>query len=269
MAASDQAVKQRYRAGLWNRYFLSTLNTRLAVPWTRLFIAMRLTPNQVSVLSLLVSIAGMAVLALGPPPLWRAGVGGVLLMVGIWWDHSDGQVARITGQSTTGGGLLDTVIDRWVESGWLLALGLGVLYSGAPQANAYSAWFVMGAVVAAVFANLYLRWSNIQKDLYILRDQLVAAARATPGDNVELHAPPQRSVRKEVRMFWIPFSFNRDVSFWLLFAITWTPYWIEGLLVFTALHAARGLEMNWYTYQGLRKGDRAAVARFVDPDYHK
>lgn len=266
---AQHAVKQRYRYGMWNRYFLSILNTRLAYPWTRLFVLLRLTPNQVSLLSLFVSIAGMAVIALAPAPLWRAGLGGLLLMVGIWWDHSDGQVARLTGQGSSGGALLDTVIDRWVESGWLLALGLGLLYSGTPQAREYPPWFVLSVVSAAIFANFYVRWSNLQKDLYILRESLKAAAADSPAHELRVATPPRVEGPGDVRMFWIPFSFNRDVSFWILFAITWTPYWIEGLLVFTALHGARALEVNWYTFQGVRHGDPEAVARFVHPDYHK
>lgn len=265
----NEAVKQRYRYGMWNRYFLSILNTRLAYPWTRLFVFLRLTPNQVSLLSLFISVGGMAVIALGPQPMWRTGLGAVLLLVGIWWDHSDGQVARLTKKGSSGGALLDTIIDRWVESGWLLALGIGLLYASVPQANAYPAWLVLLVVSGAIFANFYVRWSNLQKDLYILREEMKAAAKRSPPDELRVTLPPRVEGPGDVRMFWIPFSFNRDVTFWLLFAITWTPYWIEGLLVFTALHGARAMEVNWYTFQGLRHGDDEAVARFVHPDYHK
>ncbi len=263
------AVKEPYLEGLWTRRFLSTLNTYLAWPWTQLFVVVGLTPNQVSILSFQVSLAGMATIALLPQG-WAPGLGAGLLMLGLWWDHSDGQVARLTGKGTLGGGLLDTVFDRWVEGGWVLALGMSMALGVAEPSSWAAPWVVLVATGASIHATLYVRWANIQKDLYLLRQGLHQAVDATPGEGIlEVDVSPRKPIKQGVRTFFIPFAFNRDVTLWLLALITVSGFWVEGLLFFAAVHIARGLEMNWYTLKGLQKGDKRAISAFLHPDYHK
>lgn len=271
--AVNEALKARYHHGLWNRYFLSNLNTRLALPWTHLFIALRLRPNAISTLSFLVSLAGMALIAFLPSPAWMPMLGGGLLMLGLIWDHSDGQVARLTGKGTPGGGLYDTILDRWIEFGWVAALGVG-LYEGAGRtAYTYPTWLVLLVVAWAAHSTLYVRWANIQKDIYLLRRELREGTRrhSAPGVlKVKPEVPRERSAIPDVRMLYVPFAFNRDVTLWMLFLLPLLPAWILGLAVFAFLHSLRGVEKNWYTFRDLKRREAPAmVAGLLDPDYHK
>lgn len=68
-------------------------------------------PNQVSLLSALVSLAGLALLALVPAG-WTVGIAAAcLLALGYVMDSADGQVARVTGTGSLAGEWLDHVID--------------------------------------------------------------------------------------------------------------------------------------------------------------
>ncbi|MDQ0092663.1 CDP-alcohol phosphatidyltransferase family protein [Paeniglutamicibacter psychrophenolicus] len=68
-------------------------------------------PNVVSLLSALVSFAGLALLALVPAG-WTVGVAAAcLLALGYIMDSADGQVARVTGTGSPAGEWLDHVID--------------------------------------------------------------------------------------------------------------------------------------------------------------
>lgn len=263
-------LKARYRHGFWNRYFFSNLNTWLALPWTRLFVAAGLSPNQVTFLSAFVSLGGSILIAF-EPDFWRgAALGTLLLMIGIWWDHSDGQVARITGKGSPAGALLDTVLDRWMEFAWVAALGIGVLRGHGPTLIDWPPWMVLAAAALAVHGTLYVRWSNIQKDLYLLRQEIQQSQMEDrPGHFVVEPRTKHHGRLSPVTTFYLPFSFNRDVTYWMLVAVTLCPAWVVGLAVFGALHGLRGLEKNWYTRGDMKRGDSAMVAALLDPDYHK
>ena len=263
-------LKQRYTYGFWNRYFFSNLTTWLALPWTRLFVAAGLRPNHVTWLSFAASLAGAALLALVADWWTGAVLGAALLMLGIVWDHSDGQVARATGTGSPFGALLDTVLDRWVELAWVAALGFGALQGTGRLAYDWPSWAVLLVTAMAVHGTLYVRWSNIQKDLYLLRQELKASQDPErPGHLVVKTRTLHHGEMSPVTTFYLPFSFNRDVTFWMLAAITLSPDWVIGLAIFGALHNLRGLEKNWYTRGDLKRGDSRMVAALLDPDYHK
>lgn len=72
---------------------------------------LRMTPNQLTVLSGLMSIAGLAQLAVRPPS-WSSGlVAALALAAGYVLDSADGQLARLTGSGSATGELLDHVLD--------------------------------------------------------------------------------------------------------------------------------------------------------------
>lgn len=271
--AANKALKARYHHGVWNRYFFSNLNTRLALPWTHLFVALRLRPNHISTLSFLLSVAGMLLIAFRPEPAWMPMLGGGLLMLGLLWDHSDGQVARLTGKGSPGGGLYDTILDRWIEFGWVAALGVGLHEGAGRTLYAYPDWLVLLVVAWAAHSTLYVRWANIQKDIYLLRRELKEGARKHPQPGVIIvrpEVPREPGAIPNVRMLYVPFAFNRDVTMWLLFLLPLSPDWVLGLALFAFLHSLRGVEKNWYTFRDLtRKDTPAMVAGLLDPDYHK
>ncbi len=265
-----KGLKKRYTFGFWNRYLVSNIHTRLALPWSRLFVRMGMTPNQVTFISLAASVAGIALIALVPGWWTGAVLGTSLLMLGIVWDHSDGQVARMTGQGSPTGALLDTVLDRWIELGWVVALGFAAVQGTGRLHWDWPAWSILLATVLAAHATLYVRWSNIQKDLYLLQAEIKRSqVEGHPG---RLEVEPQTvhaGKLSPVTTFYLPFAFNRDVTFWLLAAATLSADWVLGLVIFGALHSLRGLEKNWYTRGDLKRDESRMVAALMDPDYHK
>ena len=264
----QDALKGRYH-GLWNRYFFSNLNSRLALPWTALFIALKFPPNAITLLSFAVSLAGMYLIAFDPFHL-SVVTGAVLLMVGLLWDHCDGQVARKTGTTSATGALLDTVLDRWVETGWIIAIGAGAMLGNPrPLILSLPIWLALATAAWAVHAQLYVRWANVQRDLYIIRKELMTAHQSAAGNEMLLMVRPPRNGHLPVTTFYLPIAFNRDLSLWMLFVITIIPAWNLGLLIFAALHTLLGLEKNWYTYRDLKRGGHDIVSSMLDPDYHK
>ena len=86
------------------------------MPLVRALGAAGLSPNAVTVLGVVVSIAGAAVLvAFGPLP------GFIVLALGAVADSLDGQLARATGRVSVFGGFLDSTLDRISDAAPLLA----------------------------------------------------------------------------------------------------------------------------------------------------
>src|SRR4051794_28290259 len=90
--------------------------TRFVVrPMGRVFAALGyswgLTPNAITLISSLVTLAGIAVLALLTPSALSGVLAAVLLLLGFGLDSADGQVARLAGTSSLAGEWLDHVAD--------------------------------------------------------------------------------------------------------------------------------------------------------------
>ncbi len=83
---------------------------RFIEPVARLLGSLGLSPNAVTVLGFLLTLAVSGVLATGQLPL-----AGALLIVTLAFDAVDGSLARITGQTTAFGAFLDSTLDRWAE----------------------------------------------------------------------------------------------------------------------------------------------------------
>jgi len=97
-------------------------------------IALRLSPNMVTLLSTVVGLIAGVSYALG----WFGAAGWLLLVSGAL-DMMDGWVARLTGQASKSGGFLDAVCDRYVEI--FIYLGLSVYYRD-------RFWMVMSCALA-------------------------------------------------------------------------------------------------------------------------
>lgn len=106
-----------------------------------------LTPNQVTLISAVFTLASIAAVALAEPSWWLGAAVWVGLAVGFAFDSADGQLARLTGRGGPDGEWLDHVVDcakmilvhaavlicfyRFAElpsEGWLL-LPLGFLFT--------------------------------------------------------------------------------------------------------------------------------------------
>jgi len=88
-------------------------------PVVRLAIAMRLTPNTITVIGLLITLVASAFVASG----WLL-LGAAILTAGSLLDAVDGALARATGGGTAFGSFLDSTLDRAGEA--ILYTGIGI-----------------------------------------------------------------------------------------------------------------------------------------------
>lgn len=86
-------------------------------PAARLLEKMGLTPNQLTVIGLLLSTATAYLLSIGLFP-----AGGVLLILASALDMADGSLARLQGRASAVGALLDSTADRISEAAIFLGL---------------------------------------------------------------------------------------------------------------------------------------------------
>jgi CDP-diacylglycerol--glycerol-3-phosphate 3-phosphatidyltransferase len=93
-------------------------------PIVRLAIAMRVTPNTVTVIGLLITLAAAALVANGQLLL-----GAAVLTAGSLLDAVDGALARATGGGTAFGSFLDSTLDRAGEAILYIGIGLWLLAS--------------------------------------------------------------------------------------------------------------------------------------------
>ncbi|TDC24203.1 CDP-alcohol phosphatidyltransferase family protein [Streptomyces sp. 8K308] len=101
------AQKTAKGVSLYSRYVNRPLGRRLAAAAYRL----RLTPNQVTLVSAVFSFAGVAAVA-ALPPSWPLALGVyATLVLGFALDSADGQLARLRGRSSPAGEWLDHAVD--------------------------------------------------------------------------------------------------------------------------------------------------------------
>ncbi|RMF82238.1 MAG: CDP-alcohol phosphatidyltransferase family protein [Nitrospirae bacterium] len=124
-------------------------DARLARWLVRPLAATRVTPNHLTTLRLLLGLAAAAGVAAGTP---RAALAGAwLFALSNLADHTDGELARLTGQSTPWGHRYDLACDVGVHALFFAALGWGL------RAGPLGAWapllgLAAGGSVATIFA---------------------------------------------------------------------------------------------------------------------
>ena len=96
---------------------------RLAARVARLLVPSPLTPNMVTTISLLVGLTAAASFASGERMLIIAG--GLLFMLACLFDHVDGELARLTGRTSTFGPYFDRVTAAIVYVTSFLGMGVG------------------------------------------------------------------------------------------------------------------------------------------------
>ena len=107
MGRLKAAQKTNYGAPLYSRLVNRPAGRRLAA----LAYSLHLSPNQVTGISALFSLAAITLLALGPLSV-PVGIGAALLLaIGYAFDAADGQLARLTGTGGPGGEWLDHTVD--------------------------------------------------------------------------------------------------------------------------------------------------------------
>jgi phosphatidylinositol phosphate synthase len=129
----DATIEQRKVGPLLGRFLMYYLLWLMA-PVERLLVRQNVAPNALTLVSLLLSAAAAAALALG----WFGLGGWLYLFTGIF-DILDGRVARASGRATRGGAFYDSIVDRWAEAlifaglawrfraSWVLILCIGAM----------------------------------------------------------------------------------------------------------------------------------------------
>ncbi len=128
---------------------LASLSQRLQEPLVRFLARTGVTPNQITLLGLLLSVAAAA-RAAGGWFLWA----GITLAVGSALDMVDGMLARSTGKASSQGALLDSVADRLGEAAVLLGL---LLYYVTQQPERWWAPVLVGLALVNGFLVSYVR----------------------------------------------------------------------------------------------------------------
>ena len=141
---STQTPTDSVYDGLVSRY----LNRRLSRPIARVLGHTPVTPNQVSIFSLLVATGALAAFAAGYPI-----VGGVLAQASSVIDGVDGDLARLTGKTSAFGGFLDAILDRYADG--LVLLGLAIWAAG--ESDGTTTWVVGFAALVGAYIVTYTR----------------------------------------------------------------------------------------------------------------
>ena len=102
---------------VYDGYISKYVNRRVSEPVARLLTKTKLTPNQVSW-----GAFGIALLSFVSFILGQNIIGGILAQLSSIVDGVDGSLARLKGMSSTFGGFLDSVLDRYADI--LIVLGL-------------------------------------------------------------------------------------------------------------------------------------------------
>ncbi len=113
-------------------------------PFARFLLRLHLRPNHLTILGLGVSLLAALALARG-----RGRVAGCLLILSGLFDFFDGSLARLSGQGTSFGAFLDSVIDRY--SDLVVLLGLLSLFIQAGRNS--EVLLTMGVLVGTVMVS--------------------------------------------------------------------------------------------------------------------
>ena len=148
-AEARQAVRTLWASlksssdGIVDRYF----NRPVGRPLSRLLIHTPISPNQISVASSVIGVAGAWFLAGGTPA--QAVLGAILFQVSAIVDCVDGDVARMIFKESRLGKWLDLVGDQVVHSAVFVGIGVGLARSGS---DAPIGWLVGSAVAGALLS---------------------------------------------------------------------------------------------------------------------
>lgn len=131
-----QEVEERHASKVLNRW-LREYWYWITDPFVRFFIFLKLSPNALTFIGVLISAVSGAFFATG-----HIGLGGWFLIFGGTFDTFDGRVARATNRETKSGAYFDAVMDRASEG--VVFLGLILLYR-----NHWGLWIVVAALLAS------------------------------------------------------------------------------------------------------------------------
>lgn len=165
LARLTAAQKSNKGAAAYSRWVNRPLGRRFAAAGFKLGLA----PDQITLVSGVVTFSGIAVLGLVPPAPATGVLVAILLMLGYALDAADGQLARLTGTGSLTGEWLDHVVDCLKIS----TLHLVIL-------TAWYRWFDLGDVLLLV-PLAFAAASAVFFFAIILVDQIRRRAGITPA----------------------------------------------------------------------------------------
>lgn len=172
--ALSAAQKSNKGAPAYSRFVNRPLGRRFAAAAHGL----GMTPNAVTGVSAVFSLAGIVLLALAEPSWWVGLIVAATLVVGYALDSADGQVARLRGGGSPAGEWLDHTID----AAKITSLHLAVLFSAhryfGPEPSSYLL-VPLGFLLVA----------NVMFFSMVLKDLLAARHQAKHGSVHEPDAP--------------------------------------------------------------------------------
>lgn len=120
-------------------------DARLAAWLVRPLVDTRVTPNQLTLVRFLVGAAGALMFAHGERP----NVAALLVVLSNFLDHTDGELARMSGKSSRFGHYFDLASDALVTVGMFVGIGIGLV----GKLGDAAAWMGCGAglAVAGIF----------------------------------------------------------------------------------------------------------------------
>jgi len=128
----------------------TVFHRRLSRPLTRIAIALGVTANQVSILSLLVGL--LAVWGFWHATPASAVVGLLLYAMSVVLDHSDGEIARLTLSESRLGEWLDMASDTVIHALFVLAMGASAQQTAGHGAGGLGVLAAIGVVVSAMLS---------------------------------------------------------------------------------------------------------------------
>jgi phosphatidylglycerophosphate synthase len=111
-----------------------------------------ITPNQVTIVTLLLALAAAALFAVGDETAanWAAG----LFILARFMDHFDGELARMTGKTSRLGYYLDYVVGALSYGGLFLGIGIGARETFLGEWAIILGMAAAGSAVLSMFLNL-------------------------------------------------------------------------------------------------------------------
>ena len=216
--ADDVAVAERKLLSAWpkktdgivSRYLNRPISTRI----TRLLAPTGVTPNQVSVVTLLIGLLASWLAALGGYAWWVAAA--VLFQIASVLDGTDGELAVLTYRATTFGQWMDTACDNLSYVAFIVGVMVGVHGAGVPH---FYLWWGGVGFVATV-----LSLTNIRH--YLRRE-------GTSGSALSVRYAHQEGNRLVHRLFRAMHAFGkRDLISFLVLVFALAGLIPLGLIVF-------------------------------------
>ncbi len=166
---SRQKERLLKQAGMENDSLMDRWVTRHASQeFTRFFVQTSVTPNQITWMHLIVGIVSAGFFYQGDYALNV--MGSFLLMISLWLDSSDGEVARLTFRQSKEGAQFDIIADNIVHFAVFWAIGIGLFLS---TGEAVYKWLGGLAVLGS-----FLCYTLMQSEIQFKRSDGKAETRA-------------------------------------------------------------------------------------------